>query len=300
MSQAPGAAPMGPMGWCPSVLRPMALSDGLMVRIRPWMGALQPDQAAGLADLAARYGAGVIELTNRANIQVRGLSAADHAALVPALDRLGLSRVDRTPSARVNVTVDPFRAPGGGIDRLARALSTELSAARWAALPEKFGFAVDAGRIRRLGGITGDIRIEAVGESLVVRAAGQQTGRRVADADAALAAALELADWFIGSGAIGPDGRGRMAEALDHGHRPPDSLLGDAEPNPAETPFLEGPAYVLAPGGVLSPDTLSHAATDGPLRLTPYRALFRPQAPAASHLVSEEASWNNPRKAAAG
>ncbi|MEM1342778.1 MAG: hypothetical protein AAGF68_10670 [Pseudomonadota bacterium] len=282
-----------PYGWCPSVLRPMPLSDGLMVRIRPWMGTLTRAQAEGLADLASRYGAGVVELTNRANLQLRGLSQEDHAALVPQLDDLGLSRVDRSPSRRVNVTIDPFRAPGGGMDRLARALSERLSEARWSALPEKFGFLIDAGRVRRLDGIAGDIRIEACGDALLLRQDGAPNGLRLSDVTEAVEAALAMAAWFINSGAIGLDGRGRMAQAKAKGLTPPSALTGDDAPNPAEAPALAGAAFLHAVGGTLTADALAQAAASGPFRVTPYRALLRFEGASASHLVSEEASWNN-------
>ena len=38
-------------GWCPGALRPMLSGDGLIVRIRPYCGAFDLDQARGLADL---------------------------------------------------------------------------------------------------------------------------------------------------------------------------------------------------------------------------------------------------------
>ncbi|MGY4427317.1 sulfite reductase beta subunit-like hemoprotein [Bradyrhizobium sp. JR6.1] len=45
-------------GWCPGALRPMQSGDGLVVRIRPRGGRLDAAQAAGIAELAARYGNG--------------------------------------------------------------------------------------------------------------------------------------------------------------------------------------------------------------------------------------------------
>ena len=64
-------------GWCPSALRPMQSGDGFVVRIRPHGGRLSAEQAEGIADLAERHGNGLIDLTGRANLQIRGVRA-DH------------------------------------------------------------------------------------------------------------------------------------------------------------------------------------------------------------------------------
>lgn len=58
-------------GWCPGALRPMLSGDGLVVRVRPHGGRLAATQAAGIAELAARHGNGLIDVTSRANLQVR-------------------------------------------------------------------------------------------------------------------------------------------------------------------------------------------------------------------------------------
>ncbi len=282
-----------PYGWCPSVLRPMPLEDGLMIRIRPWLGVLSAAQAQGLAELAGFYGVGVIELTNRANIQLRGLSGADHDAIVPKLDDLGLTRIDRTPSARVNLTVAPIWAESADTERLTEALSTALTAAEFADLPQKFGFLIDPGPVRRMGDIVGDIRIERSGAALVVRPAGRASGREVASADDAAETALALARWFIGAGVIGPDGRGRMASAIAEGLLPPAALLGDARPNTNVPPALNGTAWLTAPGGALSPDALGQAALSAPLHVTPFRALYIPDLDAGSGLASVNPSGDN-------
>ena len=52
----------------------MQSGDGLVVRMRPRGGRLSAAQAAGIAELAERYGNGLIDLTSRANLQIRGVS----------------------------------------------------------------------------------------------------------------------------------------------------------------------------------------------------------------------------------
>ena len=77
-------------GWCPGAHRPMRSGDGLVVRVRPPLGEITPRQCTGLADLAERYGQGALELTNRANLQLRGVADADHPALLDGLAALEL------------------------------------------------------------------------------------------------------------------------------------------------------------------------------------------------------------------
>ena len=62
-------------GWCPGALRPMESGDGLLVRVRPRAGRLATGDVIAIAAAAERYGNGLIDLTRRANLQLRGLSA---------------------------------------------------------------------------------------------------------------------------------------------------------------------------------------------------------------------------------
>src|SRR5690606_38730248 len=71
-------------GWCPGALRPMQAGDGLLVRIRPPAGRLSAAQARGIAGVASRYGNGVIDISNRANLQVQGVRSEYHDALLSA------------------------------------------------------------------------------------------------------------------------------------------------------------------------------------------------------------------------
>ena len=72
-------------GWCPSVLLPMAAGDGLIVRIFAGSRALSAAEARAIAALADAHGSGVIELTRRANLQLRGVTEPALPALQAAL-----------------------------------------------------------------------------------------------------------------------------------------------------------------------------------------------------------------------
>jgi len=158
-------------GWCPAAWRPMAAGDGLLVRVRPALGRLSAAQALGLAEAAARFGRGAIDLTRRANLQLRGVDEADWRPLVETLVALGLVDPDPAVDAQAGLTVAPDWQAGDDTHRIA----TELLDRRgdWPALPAKFGFAVDAGRAGRLSDTPADIRIErSVEGGLMLRAGG--------------------------------------------------------------------------------------------------------------------------------
>lgn len=80
-------------GWCPGALRPMESGDGWVVRIRPYGGRLNPVQVQGIADLSQRFGNGLIDLSSRANLQLRGVTPDTHTPLIKGLRALGL--IDR-------------------------------------------------------------------------------------------------------------------------------------------------------------------------------------------------------------
>ncbi|MEN9060808.1 precorrin-3B synthase [Ponticoccus litoralis] len=284
-------------GWCPGAWRPMRSGDGLVVRVRPWLGQIDRAQALGLADLAERHGSGVIDVTSRANLQLRGIDEAAHPAVIEGLSTLAL--LDETPEAEAhrNIVLDPFRSDPAQAG-LAMALSEALQGAEFAALPGKFGFVIDAGA-GRLADVSGDIRIERAAEGLILRADGCATGRAVADMDAALGTALALTRWFIASGGIGADGRGRMARHVA-AHPLPADLAGAVAPVQAPSAPHPGALHeglcIAAAFGQFSTDSLRALAgaldAGQPIRVTPFRMLFVPglaQAPAHPDLITDPA-----------
>lgn len=165
-------------GWCPGGVRPMPSGDGLLVRVRPWCGAFTREQARGLADIAATLGNGHIDLTRRANLQIRGLREESLPTLHEALDRLGLLE-DET--AR-NVMVDPLA--GSEVRALALSLGRALPEGRSA----KFGCLVDGGGPLSISGERADIALCVTPEGVAVRVDGEWLG--VTDADHATSVAF--------------------------------------------------------------------------------------------------------------
>jgi len=264
-------------GWCPGALRPMLSGDGLVVRVRPYGGRLEAKQAAGIADLAGRYGNGLIDVTSRANLQIRGVSDHGHPHLLDGLARLGLLDQDPQTESRRNILVTPFWDARDDTCSIAAELEGAL-AAQALDLPTKFGFAVDDGKKRVLAGASADIRIERDrGFGLIVRADGAKLGRSVRRAEA-VRTALALAEWFVASGGA-RGGRGRMAAHIGAGATLPDALRGEAEPvavMAAPQPGLHQlGALVGVAFGQLPHSVLGDLAARAPaLRMTPWRMML--------------------------
>lgn len=262
-------------GWCPGALRPMRSGDGLVVRIRPHGGRLDASQAVGIAELAGRYGNGLIDLTSRANLQIRGVSEVSYLPLVDELAQLELLDPDADSEARRNVLVTPFWTAGDETPSLAAELEKGLVGAALD-LPTKFGFAIDDGNERVLASASADIRIERDRAGrLMVRADGATRGRAVTPSEA-VPIALALSEWFVASGGAE---RRRMATHLAAVASLPEALRGDAEPARRSADSVPGlrreGAMVAVAFGQVQHRTLSDlAARAEALRVTPWRMLL--------------------------
>lgn len=264
-------------GWCPGALRPMMSGDGLVVRVRPRGGRLTQDQMRGIAALSARFGNGLIDLSARANLQMRGVAEASHGQLIDGLRALGLIDPSTEVEARRNLVVTPFWRAGDGTIELAGRLAEALAADDAPMTPGKFGYAVDCGPAPVLGETSADIRIERdMAGRLLVRADGATTGATVT-MESAAAAALELAGWFLASGGA-PQGRGRMAAHLARGVRLPGRFAEVAAASAPASPQQPGPRpqgfLVGFEFGQVSAETVAALAEAGSVRLTPWRMVL--------------------------
>jgi precorrin-3B synthase len=147
-----------PRGWCPSVHAPMPTGDGLLARIKPRHGGF-PAAAAGVIAAAARvWAGGGIEITARANLQVRGLRpewAKDFAAAMVAC---GAALADPGWEARRSILVSPLTGadPAAAADTAAAADAIEAGLAG-ASVPAKFTALVDGGGVWPLAGFAATI-----------------------------------------------------------------------------------------------------------------------------------------------
>jgi precorrin-3B synthase len=214
-------------------------------------------------------GCGIIDLSARANLQLRGVTEASHPRLIDALRAHGLVDKDIETETLRNLIVTPFR------DAESTQLATTLTGAlaQMPNLPGKFGFTLDTGPRPVLTGASVDIRIERSADGrLILRPDGHPLGLPVTD----LAQdAIAMAHWFVASGGI-TNGRGRMAALIAKGIVPPNCTLAPAEPLPTPAPSLhpDGALVALAFGQMRAETLHALAALNHELRPTPWRMLL--------------------------
>ncbi|MEP6067671.1 MAG: cobalamin biosynthesis protein CobG [Paracoccaceae bacterium] len=265
-------------GWCPGAYKPMMSGDGLIVRVRPIMAHLDAPQVIGLCDVASRFGNGTIDLTSRANLQIRGVLPEHHDALLQELARLGLLDVDPAIEAKRNILVTPHWTSGDLTDRLVRALLARLPASP--NLPAKMGFAIDTGTSAQLQNCSADFRFELsqVGQ-LILRADNAASGRLITEPNA-LDALQDLIQWYVETD--GPSS-GRMKRHLAV-HDLPDQWTG-ANPREQDGDLEIGTNAVGwtlgAPFGQIDAKALATLVQDSKataIRVSPHRRMTLLQA----------------------
>ena len=151
-------------GWCPSLFAPMPAGDGWLARIRPPRATLSSHAAKALAEASTRFGNGVISVTNRGNLQVRGLAPGSIADFADAVVAAGLADADPVTERRRAVIFPPLA--DDEVAAVAIAIEELLSRdARLAALPEKFCIAIDAAEILPLGDTGADLTVICAGRT---------------------------------------------------------------------------------------------------------------------------------------
>ncbi len=253
----------------------MLAEDGWVVRIRPPLGRLTQAQARGIAALASRFAQDTVEITGRANLQLRGITDVDYPVLLPGLQALGLVDADIRAESRRNLLLAPFWQADDGTTELANALALALNAPQAPNLPAKFGFALDCGDTPVLRTSSADIRIERCDSGFLVYADGSTTGA-LAQVGDVVALAMALARWFIDAGGIATP-RKRMASLVASQPLP---HRFTATPVPAaaqhQPPLGRVPQGYLAALelGQLPATTLAALAELAHLRLTPWRSVL--------------------------
>ncbi|WP_339526865.1 precorrin-3B synthase [Pseudomonas sp. EA_35y_Pfl2_R111] len=110
---------------CPGLLRIVQALDGGICRVKLAGGVLSSQQARAIAEAAERCASGVLELTNRSNLQIRGVLAGQQTELIERLLAAGLG-----PS---NPAADDVRnlllSPAAGFDPQALLDTRPLAAA---------------------------------------------------------------------------------------------------------------------------------------------------------------------------
>ena len=117
--------PEKPGSACPGLLRIVPALDGGICRVKLAGGVLSSQQARAIAKAAERCASGVLELTNRSNLQIRGVLPCQQAELIERL-----LAADLGPS---NPAADDVRnlllSPAAGLDPHALLDTRPLAAA---------------------------------------------------------------------------------------------------------------------------------------------------------------------------
>lgn len=153
-------------GWCPGLHTPMEAADGWLVRVRPPLGRLSDRQAHAIARAARTHGNGLIELTSRGNLQLRGLTPDSAHGFARDMHEAGLASADAATEARRSLLlsplagIDPHAAPDA--PDVIRALDAALAGATsLRGLPAKFAIAVECGGYVPTGTLRADIVLRA-------------------------------------------------------------------------------------------------------------------------------------------
>ncbi|WP_277961579.1 precorrin-3B synthase [Pseudomonas sp. RIT-To-2] len=134
---------------CPGLLRIVQALDGGICRIKLAGGELTAPQARAVADAAERFAGGVVEATNRANLQIRGITGS-HPAMLEGLLAAGLGPRNSGGDDVRNLML----SPSAGIDPrmrfdtrplAARILHSLESRGRLHELSAKFAVLLDGG-----------------------------------------------------------------------------------------------------------------------------------------------------------
>ena len=231
-------------GVCPALDAPMQTGDGLLVRLRPLDSRLTPAAFIAIAETAARHGNGLLEVTARGNLQVRGLTVASaplFSAEILAMDMpLATGLAIETPPLS---GLDPQEIVDARpiADALRARVSGEVLS-----LAAKLSITVDGGGRFSLHDVSADIRLTALpGNCWEIALAGDgSTAKPVARLDAS-----EIVDAVMALlNALSAGGRRTRGRDLDVGEWR--SRFGFAEdgqgvpertvPPPAGIHFWEG------------------------------------------------------------
>lgn len=144
------------MNWClPSIACPglfygTPAQDGVLIRIRVPGGSLTRPQLEAIAHFSDQWSDGTVQVTNRANLQLRAIQAPPTVEVFQTLQSLGLAASDpsvdhlRNIMASPTAGIDPLELvdPRPTIAAIDRYLQTHPDLAD---LPAKFSIGIDSG-----------------------------------------------------------------------------------------------------------------------------------------------------------
>lgn len=208
-------------GACPSLHAPMPSGDGLLVRMSV-RATLPLDAFAALCGAARRHGNGVMEISARGNLQVRGLTARTAEALAADVAALGLN-----PPAGLPITISPLAGLEPAPLADCAALAEELAGAtRGLVLAPKVSIVLDDGAELHLDAVVADVRLAWHETRWQVALAGDAAHAFGLGAIAPSAAVETVTRLLRVIAARGPNARARSVIA-DEGLEPFRGAVGD-------------------------------------------------------------------------
>jgi precorrin-3B synthase len=278
----------------------MPSGDGLLIRAKAVGSRISAAQAREIARIADTCGNGLIDLSQRAQLQLRGISDATIAEALRGLEAIGMLALNPDAERVTNIIASPLAGLSRGAfdaNVMAVQLASELQGdAALRTLPPKFLFLLDDGGALSLADVEADIRIEAVANGdVAIRIAGVPDRAVIVAVHEALDVALRFARAFV-------ELRDHHANSFRRVRALVEALGADALPRaaglvmrackdaraPARWAHIFGAqrrgaiayAGVGAPFGRWRADELAAVAEfaqsegTGELRLTPWRALL--------------------------
>lgn len=135
---------------CPGLFYGVTAADGLLLRVRVPGGRLNYEQGQGLVQLIEHFGAERIQITNRANIQFRGIHQVPEQMVLQYLQGLGLAAQNPAVDSLRNLMISPVSGLEGSelfdfspwLPQLEHFFETYPVLAQ---LPAKFSIGLDGG-----------------------------------------------------------------------------------------------------------------------------------------------------------
>lgn len=239
-------------GACPTLGNPMRTGDGLLARFRPADCRMTLTQLRAVAHAAGDYGNGIVEVTARGSLQVRGLQPQTVEPFEEAVLAAGI-----VPTSGVMVEVPPLagmdpdelidpRPIAEGIREIVRRHEPPLM------LAPKLAIIVDGGGRFHLGSVAADVRLTAVdGQHFLLAVGGtDRSARRVAavESERAPTAVLRVLEALA---SLGPTARGKDVDAT--GLDEPSSVTG-AFVRPGDSPSFLGVQELGSASASLRPE----------------------------------------------
>lgn len=147
---------------CPGLFYATSARDGIISRIRTPGGIINSNQCMAIAELAEKLGDGYVQITNRANLQIRAIGDEISSHFLTSLQKLGLAAY----TSEVDHLRNIMSSPTAGIDRRqlidTRPLVKELdryisSHSHLAKLPPKFSVGFDGGETVSIANLHNEI-----------------------------------------------------------------------------------------------------------------------------------------------